>query len=373
MRNSKVKKLNKRQLVGIRSCRAETVKILVILLCMALWVKIGLNQNWHLSEVLPEVISIFVLFVMGLLINIKNDFPIFQMRKFEFSKNFLYSIILAFSLLFIFIIYKNIVDPNFINYIAGLSLHDICSVIVFLLPIFLFVIYLIYLNFKFFDKSNTKKKARVYNEVVEASIVGYKSLMIKVILLIMAISLWYKAGFLGVFNFQDVYVEIICLLAIFCLFIVGNLENRLSLFYNNRVQIGSSLVASVLLPYFLVLVYALLNRDFRVVLFSMSLKEYISLFIYMSPLFLGASLLFYKGCGKESKKQVSKKKNKIVQNAIISFVITLVGALLLFLYIYFSILDIFTFETFLQIIMLFIPLCVIIYLVLYSGIRYINK
>lgn len=377
MEISKRKKLNISQIDGIRNSRCIILRTLTVILLVSLWYKIGINSNWHFNEVVPEVISVFVLIVIGILANIKNDLPIFQMRRLELNKEFLYSIILSFTLLFFFIIYKNIVDTNFINYIAELSFHDTCSLVVFLAPFFLLMIYLIYLGFRLFDKNLKKNKRKVYDAIVERRFASYKSLTIKIISLIMFMSLWYKVGFTTTFTLWDVLVEIICLLTVVILFISGNVVNDLPALYNNYIVVNKYLFYSILLPYFLVLVYYLINKQFRGYISLMSFKGLISIVVYMFPLFLAASLLFYKGCfianKTEKVRKNAKKKNKIIENALISFGLTVISGFLLFLYIYTNILKVYNLENILQGIIVFIPLCVIIYLILYSGIKYINK
>lgn len=81
------KKLTKKQLRGLRKFRRKTITIISIISLISLWFKIGLNPNWHFNHVVAEGLTLFILILMGILSNIRNDFPIFQFRKFECVKN----------------------------------------------------------------------------------------------------------------------------------------------------------------------------------------------------------------------------------------------------------------------------------------------
>ena len=239
MEKPKKVKLSKKQLLSLRKYRRKTINILSIITLISLWFKIGLNINWHLNDSITEIITLFILIIMGIVANLKNDFPIFQFRNFELTKEFTYSIITFFSVLFLFMIYKNVVDPNFITDLANLSFHDFFSILVFLLPIFICIIYLIYFSFKVIDRKRLKNHKReiLYSSNIESSINSYKSLTIKAIFLLMCISIWVKIGFDQEFTFYMIGTELLSLIAIIFFWILGNLNNQLKAFYNCRFKI----------------------------------------------------------------------------------------------------------------------------------------
>ncbi len=374
------KKLTKKQLRGLRKFRRKTITIISIISLISLWFKIGLNPNWHFNHVVAEGLTLFILILMGILSNIRNDFPIFQFRKFEFTKEFSYSIITTFSLLFIFIIYKNIVDVNFITYIANLSLHDLSTIIVFITPILLLIIYLIYISFKILDDKQEQfsKKEAIYSTEIERNLNQYKSLTIKFIFIIMLISIWIKIGFNNNFFLSTIITELLSIFSITLLWIIGNIKNKLTPFYNCHFKIDRYFFYSLLLPYLLIVIYSGFNFDFRFLINSMDLKRLISLLVYMSPLFLISSILFYIGCRcpekiKDYKKTYHIKKSKERQNVLFSLGLTAILSILLFIYCFTQIAPKHSLENILQAIIIFIPLSVVFYLIIYSEIREFNK
>ena len=88
MEKPKKVKLSKKQLLSLRKYRRKTINILSIITLISLWFKIGLNINWHLNDSITEIITLFILIIMGIVANLKNDFPIFQFRNFELTKEF---------------------------------------------------------------------------------------------------------------------------------------------------------------------------------------------------------------------------------------------------------------------------------------------
>ncbi len=380
MTKEKRVKLTKEQLLGLRKYRRKTINILSIITLISLWFKIGLNINWHLNDSITEILTLFILIVMGIITNIKNDFPIFQFRNFEFTKQFTYSVITFFSVLFLFIVYKNIVDPSFISDLANLSFHDFFSILIFLLPIFLLMIYLIYFSFRIIDNKKIKniKKEVAYSSTIENSITNYKSLTIKSIFLLMSISLWIKIGFRPDFTFYMISTEIFSIIMIIMLWIFGNLDNKLNALYNCHINIDRYFFYSFLLPYLLIIIYSIISSDFRIVIGKLQIKEMISLLVYMSPLFFIASTMFYIGCRQpyklnEAKEKIKVRKNKETKNVIISLSITMVLTLTLFIYCFTKIVPNYNLENILQAIIVFIPLSVVIYIIIYTEIKQINK
>lgn len=373
-----LEKLTKSQVKGIRRYRRMTIQVLSVIIFLSLWFKMGFTFYWHFNDVIVEIIVLFFLILMGILANVKNDFPIFQMRKFRFTKEFTYSIITFFSLLFVFILYKNIVDSEFISYLAELSFHDLCTILVFLFPIVFLFIYIIYFSFCLIYQNKRKNTLPVYSDQIEASIHYYKSFTVKVISLIMLLSLWMKVGLHSDFSFYDISTEVFSLFTILILWVMGNLDNQLSPFYNCYFKGDRYFIYSFLLPYLLILIYMLFSSDFRLLIFSLSIKEIFSFWVYMGPLFFVASFFFYIGFRhpsriKETRKKINFKKNKVRVNAMVSLILTLLLVGGLFCYTFVSTPQSYQLENILQAIIIFIPLCVIVFLVLYSGIREINK
>lgn len=380
MTKEKKKKLTKQQLLGIGKYRRITITILSIMILISIWFKIGLNINWHLNYSITEILTLFILIVMGIIANIKNDFPIFHFRNFELTKEFTYSIITFFSILLLFIIYKNIVDPQFITDLANLSFHDLFSILVLLLPILILMIYLIYFSFKIIDSKKIKqtKKEIIYSNTIENSITYYKSLTIKSIFLLMSISLWVKVGFKPDFVFYTISTELFSIILIILLWIFGNLDNKLEALYNCHIKIDRYLFYSFLLPYLLIIIYSIISSDFRIVIGKLELKEIISLLVYMSPLFFIASTIFYIGCRQpyklnEAKEKIKLRQNKETKNVIIALIITLTLTLTLFIYCFTKVVSNYNLENILQAIIIFIPLAVVIYIIIYTEIKQINK
>ena len=347
--------LSKEQVQGLRSYRRATVLCLNFVIFLSFWFKVSFHSSWHFNDVLVEVLSLFILLFMGILANIKNDFPIFNMRRVSFTKDFLYSIVLFFTLLFFFVLYKNITEADFISYLASLSFHDLITILVFLFPVFLFLIFLIYIGFRFMDKDKSKEKFSlpVYQEKIEKSLDIYKDVTIKAIFIIMCISIWIKVGFLVDGSIPNIIMELSALFTIFVLFIVGNKDNKLNAFY---------------------------SRYFRIVVGMAGFSQVTSFLVSMMPLFAIASFLFYKGvrlssldCTKKNKVGGKKVLNKIRSNALVSFLVTFSILSILFYYSFTVLVKKYNVENLLQIIMLFIPLFVILYLIVYSCIREMNK
>ena len=71
--------LSKEQVQGLRSYRRATVLCLNFVIFLSFWFKVSFHSSWHFNDVLVEVLSLFILLFMGILANIKNDFPIFNM------------------------------------------------------------------------------------------------------------------------------------------------------------------------------------------------------------------------------------------------------------------------------------------------------
>ncbi len=372
---SKDKGISKSQLYGLRSYRAATFKVLTILFLVSIWFKVGLNPCWHFNDIVLEVVSLFILFVCGITANAKNNFPIFKMRNFEFTKEFTYSITSFFVLLFVFILYKNIVSPEFISYLAELSFHDICSLLVFFFPVSCLLIYLIYLSYKITYKTKREKVFEKYDDKTERSLNRYKVFAIKSIFLLMYISLWIKLGLFGDFKDYDLFIEIYSIITIILMFIVGNKDNKLPALHNFHFKIDRYFFYSVLLPYVLVLLYYIFSSNFRGMIAVLDFRKIISLFVFMSPLFFISSLIFYIGCRYPnfiSKSVKNDKNRKIRFNAIVSFLISFIVIVLSFLFAI-STVHMESAETVLQLLIVFIPLFVIIYLVIFNSLNEINK
>lgn len=375
---SKNKKLTKKQLLSLRGYRRKTILALGIIAMISLWFKIGLNTSWHLNDAIVEIITLFILIIAGIISNIKNDFPIFQSRKFQFSKEFSYSVIISICLLFIFIIYKNIVDNNFISYLAQLSVHDLLTTIVFITPIFLLIIYLIYLGFKINKPKKKTKEILSYSDKIERSLNNYRSTTIKIIFLIMSLAIWLKVGLNSQFTFYIISTEIFSIIIIITLWIIGNIDSKLSPFYNCFFKIDKYFFLSILLPYLLILIYTLINRNFRFLILNLDIKELISLLTFMSPLFFLSSIIFYIGCRSPlqisiSKKKISAIKKRTIINSIIALTTTLILTLGTFIYCFTKIVTNYNIENILQAIIVFIPISTIIYIILYNEIKIINK
>ncbi len=373
--------ISKEQVAGLRSYRRSTVITLGVITLLSLWMKISLNPRWHFNDVLVEGISLFVLILMAILANIKNEFPIFQFRKLKITKDIAYSIVLFFGVLFLFILYKNIVDPGFIDYLAGLSFHDLVTILVFLLPIFILITGLLYLGIGIFDnKKNKEEKFPVYKESIENSLDKYKSITIRLIFAITYLSIWMKVGFLTTNFIPNVTFELCAIFTIIVMAIVGNIDNKVRALYSRYMYMDRYFIYSILLPYILILLYTFFSKDFRKILILAGFSGVISVLVSMSPIFFLSSLLFYKGLRTTSK--VEKKtngikkgftKNKIRQNALISLLTSLTIGFLLFYYSLSTIVDSYNIEVVLQMIIVFIPLSVVIYLIIYSCMSEINK
>lgn len=376
---SENKKLTKKQLLGLRNYRRKTILILSLISLISLWFKMGLNITWNLNDVIIEILILFFIVIAGILSNIKNDFPIFQFRKFQFNKEFSYSIITSFSLLFIFIIYKNIVDHNFVSYLAELSIHDLLTLIIFTAPIFLLIIYLIYLGF-IIKSSKGKKKTKkelIYSDNIERSLNQYRSISIKVIYILISISIWIKIGFNPQFTFYEVSTEIFSIIAIITIWIIGNISNKLPALYNCHFKIDRYFFYSIALPYLLIIIYTLINSRFRFLIGILGIKELISLLVIMSPLFMVSSIIFYIGCKNpnklnEQKNRLSPKKKKILINTLTSLIITLFLSIGTIVYC-FSKMSTFNLENILQSIIVLIPISTVLYIILYNEMKKINK
>ena len=377
-KKAKEKRLTKSQLYGLRSYRTAMVYVLAVISFISLWFKI--LKTWTFNDIMIEMVTLFIIFFMGIYANINNDFPIFKSRKLSFGKEMAYSITAFFSLLFLFIIYQNMIDPEFVSYVASLSLHDLFGVLVFLLPLGFLIILLIYFSFRCIDGNifSKKKKMEVYSLDVERSLNRYKVLTVKAITILMLLSIWAKIGLNSNFMFTSCFTEILSVFAVFTLFVVGNIDNKLKPLRNSHIVIDKYFFISILLPYILVCIYAIFSSDFRLAVSAISLKSLISLLVYVSPLFLFASLLFYIGSHDSSvlKNSVGKlfsNTNKTRFNSFISIIIT-IAILIGFLYYSFNtILTSYTLENVLQVLLVFLPLALIIYLVILSGVNEINK
>ncbi len=375
-----IKKLSKDQIFGLRSYKRATIFTLFFIIIASLWLKISLNPLWSFNDIIVEIVSLFIIIIFGIVANIKNDFPIFQLRNFKFTKNFNYSIVLFLTLLLIFIIYKNITNPDFITYLASLKLHDLITVIVFLLPVFLLIIYLIYIGIRLFDKdSNVNNKFEIYKESIEESLDKSKRFTINIIFIIMCLSIWIKVGLNNNINLYNVTTEVILLFAIITLFIVGNIDNKLPVFYNNYMYIDKYFIYSLLLPYFLIVIYTIFNSDFRILLNMAGFLQIISVLVSMAPLFFISSLIFYNAnrnvYNRKTRNRVKKsiKVNKVRDNSVISLILTVLILFCLFYYSFTTIVPKYSISNILQVIIILIPLSVIIYLIIYSCIKEINK
>ncbi len=367
-------KISKKQLYGLRSYRMWTVKTLTILLMISIWFKIGLNPSWHLNDVIVEIIALFIIILNGIIGNIKNSFPIFKFRNFKFTKEFSYSITSFFVLLFLFIIYKNIVSPEFIAEIAELSFHDLCSILVFLFPISCLIIYLIYLSYKIIYKSKKERFFEKFDDDTERCLNKYKVLTIKEIFVLMALSFWYKVGVLEKIDFGFIFTEIYSLVVIVVMFIVGNKDNKLPALYNVHFKIDRYFFYSILLPYILIFIYSVFSSPFRELVGVLPMNKIISMLMFMSPLFFVSSFIFYIGCRYPNfirKKSKSKKTYKIKLNALMSVLISFLVVFFTFLFALSNVT--YTVETVLQMLIIFIPVFIIIYLVLFTGLNEINK
>lgn len=377
-----VDKPTKEQIQGLRSYRRSSVLCLSFIILLSLWLKITFNTEWHFNDIIVDVISLFIIMFMGILANIKNDFPIFNNRSFIFTKDFLYSIVSFLSLLFFFIIYKNITEPDFISYLASLSFHDLTTILITLFPVFIFIIYLIYIGLKIIDKDKIKKKKELitYSEKIEKSLDSYKNTTINIIFIIMLLSIWIKVGFLITDVIPNIAMELSSIITIITMIVVGNIDNKLKPLYNKHIYLDKYFIYSLLLPYFLIILYAIFSKDFRILVGMAGFVQVTSLLVSMMPLFLVASLLFYFGLQSSSVRKKKEEKivksivvNKVKTNTLIALTLTLIIISMLFYYSFSVIIKNYSLENILQVIILFIPLSVIIYLIIYSCIREINK
>ncbi len=378
MGKEKRERLSKEQLYGLRVYRNAMFKTLWFIMLITIYFKVGLNPNWHLNDVIIEIVTLFMLLLSGIVTNIKNNFPIFKMRNLNFTKEFSYAFTSFFTLLFFFIIYKNIMEPSFINEIADLSFHDLCTLLVFLFPFSCFIILLLFIGFKIISKDKIvhEKEIELYDNDTEREINKYKVFTVKSVYVLMLISLWAKMGINANFNIYNSVTEIVSVLVISILYLAGNVSNKLPIFHNFHFKVDRYFIYSILLPYALVFIYSIFSSDFRFLLTNIGFTKLLSICVFMSPLFLLASTLFYIGARypnffKEHNKKI-EKKNKVKFNALLSFVLSLI--IMVFITIYtFNIMGEYNNQNILQMIFILIPLLIIIYLVLYQELSKINK
>lgn len=375
----KNKKLTKGQIKGLIESKRKIIRLITIITLISIWIKVGLNTNWHFSDITLESIVLFILLLMGILSNVRNDFPIFNSRKYKITEEFSYSVTLFFSILFIFIVYKNIVEPDFVSYIAGLSFHDLCTLLVFLLPVALLIIEIINLSFKIIGKkTKIKNEIKIYDEETERVLNRYKVLTIKTILIVILLSIWIKVGLNNSFDYIDILYELVTLLMVVFKFMISNIKNKLPVLYSFNFKIDIYFIGSLLLPYLLIFIYALVNVDFRFLLLSLDTKYLISFIVYIAPIFLIPSVLFYVGLKypnivKNFKNVLKEKENKLKYNAIITLLITIVIIGLFALYLFIGLGNEYSTENIFQLIIILLPLSIVIFLIIFSGIKEINK
>ena len=194
----------------------------------------------------------------------------------------------------------------------------------------------------------------------------------------MLLSLWAKIGLNSAFNITGCLTELLSVFAVLTLFIVGNIDNKLEPFHNFHFKIDKYFFISLLLPYCLLIIYAIFNSDFRLAVSVIDIRSLISLLVYVSPLFLVASLTFYIGSRKGDilkidKRRIFAKKNKAKFNSFLAIVITIIIVIGFLYYALRRILITYTLENILQILLVFLPLALIIYLVILDGLTEINK
>ncbi len=364
-----------RQEKGLRKFRRLTLMFVTLILMISIWSKFINNLDWQLRDILTEIICLLVIMIIGMYGNVDNNFSLFHIRRLKITKERLTAILIAILYPLVFLMYIMITNDNFMEYFRNISLHNFITLVVLSIPIIIVLALIIYLGYIILEKKRKKVKEIEYSDTVEISLDKYKQSIISIVVSVLSVSMWLKISFNFDWTLQDITTEIVCLLIILVMKIIGNAYNCLKWNYcNKNGEILKYVVGGATIPYLIVILYYFINEPFRDKMNLIGLKGIISLMAYLLPVFIVSAFLLYYFYNVITSSYAShtnsKKKN---ENILITVAITLISTILIFIHIITNIVEVLTTELLLQIIIALLPLSVIIYIVLYSSIKYINN
>ena len=365
-----------------RYYRRITVSIVFFILCLSIWTIMMNDINWSFNDILFQTISLIVIIICGMFGNVVNNFSLFHLRSIKMTKQRLSSVLIGLFFPLVFVIYVMVTNDTFMDYIRNISLHNFITLGVYSLPIVILISFIIYLGYVISSPKYKRKKIPEYEEKTEISLDSYKSLGINVVTTFSLISIWIKIALNINWNFDSITTEFVVLLIMLVMKVIANGKNKLPWYYSDKITINKYKVLPVFIPYVLVLLLAVVSSSFRLKLSLIGYKKVTSMLIFLLPLFIVCYFilvyilkLLSKVCS-ENKKEVrviTKKQYVRNENIIISFSLTVIFILLLFIYILTNILTYLNVEILLQLFTVLIPLGVVIYLVFYYSIININK
>ena len=380
MENTKGLGLEKQKV--FRYYRRITISLIFFILCLSIWTTMLNNVDWTFSDILFELISLVVITISGMFGNVVNNFSLFHLRTIKMTPERLKSVLIGLFFPLVFILYIMITHDSFMQYVRNISLHNFITLLVYSLPVAIIISLIIYLSYVLVGPKYKRCKVPEYEEKIEASLDNYKYLSINVVTVVTFISMWIKVSLNKNWRLDSITTEIVVLLVVFVMKVIANSKNKLKWYHSEKIKINKYFVLALFIPYCSVLISALLSSSFRTRISVLGVNNVISLLVFLLPLFIVIDIaLFYilkllariSDDNKKVKKIPTKKQQIRNENIIISFSLTVISILLLFIYILTNILTFLNMELLLQLFTVLIPLGVIIYLVFYYSIININK
>lgn len=376
MEKKKEKGTNLEKAKGLRNYRRLTISLIVILLFLSIWNTMMNNLDWTFKDIITETLCLIIIAICGMYGNINNNFSLFHIRKLKMTKERLTSVLIGLFFPLIFILYVMVTNSYFMDYIKNISLHNFITLLVFALPVVIIIALIIYIGYIVIEPKEKKQKDLLYSEEVEKSLDKYKKSTLNLLITTSLVSMWIKVGLNFNWTINDITTEIVLLLIIIVMKIIGNTYNKLPWNYCEKEGLGKYFYITLAIPYILVLLYFVINQNFRDTMILIGYRGIVSIMVYILPILLVASLAIYyssKITNKSIMKETSRNKKKRKENILISLSITIISIILLFIYILTNIIETLTLELLLQIIVFIIPVGVILYLVMYYSIKDINK
>lgn len=141
-----------------------------------------------------------------------------------------------------------------------------------------------------------KKKIKI-NDNIEKSFRSYRRLTLNFVFIAICISIWSTMMTKLTWTFSDIAFEGISLLIITICGMLGNVENRFSLFHLRGIRITRerliSMLIGVLFPVSFIIYFMVTDNEFMKYLNTISLHDFITLSVLLIPIMIIIALIIY--------------------------------------------------------------------------------
>lgn len=158
----KVKAINYKPEIesSLDSYKKATLNILTAISLTSIWVKIGLNINWNIADINTEIVLLLIILVMNIIGNVNSKLPWNYCNKTKLNKYILVGPFIPYILVFLYYI----ISSDFRMRVDLMGYQKIISLMTYIFPIILVVIYAVYYIYKITD-NKPKNKTKINNHI----------------------------------------------------------------------------------------------------------------------------------------------------------------------------------------------------------------